>query len=358
MIYTKEGLATNALLRDHWDGLWAIRNMFDSQQQSMIAANQAYMTPEQLQCNAIQGITQTAWAAIDNRVIQLRDQEIGMDILNDLMSVQTVLPVGKTASFYNMAGDIADDVAVSIDGQAPYSKDNTGYSNDGDPIPMFTAGFGVNWRHAAGLNSVGVDLILDSQTAKTRVFNRRLVEYALNGNARINVDGKPGEGLKNHRNTVKINLGTGAGGAAIDLTTASGEELVDFFTTGAYGQTATENRVAAYDITWVSPQIMANLRRVYVVNNVTTGTVLDQIMRNVPNREFRQTFALVGNEFLAYVRRSDYVSPLIGMPTQVTPEPRPLPISNYNFLVAAAMGIRVARDDAGLSGVVYGANLA
>ena len=39
-----------------------------------------------------------------------------MEIVNDLIGVQTVLSVGKTAKLYNVVGDIADDVSVSIDG--------------------------------------------------------------------------------------------------------------------------------------------------------------------------------------------------------------------------------------------------
>ena len=51
-------------------------------------------------------------------MLQLRDQEVGMEIVNDLIGVQTVLSVGKTAKLYNVVGDIADDVSVSIDGRA------------------------------------------------------------------------------------------------------------------------------------------------------------------------------------------------------------------------------------------------
>ena len=60
-------------------------------------------------------------------------------------------------------------------------------ASDGDPIPVFTAGYGVNWRHAAGLNSVGIDLVLDSQMAKMRKFNQKRVNYYLNGDSKIQV---------------------------------------------------------------------------------------------------------------------------------------------------------------------------
>jgi len=90
------------------------------------------MTPDMLACNAVGGFSRDFWAEIDNQVLQLRDQEVGMEIVNDLIGVQTVLPVGKTAKLYNVVGDIADDVSVSIDGQAPFSFDHTDYASDGE----------------------------------------------------------------------------------------------------------------------------------------------------------------------------------------------------------------------------------
>ncbi|MFG9186000.1 major capsid protein, partial [Pseudomonas aeruginosa] len=93
-------------------------------------------------------------------------------------------------------------------------------------------------------------------------------------------------------------------------------------------------------------------------NAVVAGTVLDAVMRFIPARAVRQTFALSGNEFLGYQRRRDVVTPLVGMATGVVPLPRPLPQVNYNFQIMSAMGIQVKKDDEGLSGVIYGANLA
>tara|TARA_R110001592_G_scaffold219735_1_gene474250 strand:- start:657 stop:1754 length:1098 start_codon:yes stop_codon:yes gene_type:complete len=365
MFYTREALAANPRLHGHWSDLWANRNIFANQQREMIAANSSVMTPEMLLCNAVAGPARDFWQEIDRQVIQLRDQEVGMEILNDLLAVQTILPVGKTAKLYNVVGDIAEDVSVSLDGQPPYSFDHTEYDSDGDPIPVFAAGYGVNWRHAAGLQSVGIDLVLDSQQAKLRKFNKELVKYTLGGNASIQVQNYPGQGLRNHRNTTKINLGSGGGGASIDLTTADAADLLGFFgQSGAFGVSARANRVAAYDVLWVSYEIWANLSQPYLIevnsgqNGVIGGSILNAILPFTPIREIRPTFALSGNEFLGYVRRSDVVSPLVGMATGVVPLPRPLPQSNYNFQIMAAMGIQVTKDADGHGGVVYGANLA
>lgn len=358
MYFSKETLAANSRLGGHWNELWANRNMWNANHNAMITANRAHMTQEWLEVNAVGGFTRDFWAEIDRQVLQLRDQEVGMEIINDLVGVQTVLPVGKTAKLYNIVGDIADDVSISIDGQAPFPFDHTEYESDGDPIPVFTAGYGVNWRHAAGLNTVGIDLVLDSQVAKMRKFNQKRVNYYLNGDQKIQVQNFPAQGIKNHRNTKKVNLGAGAGGANIDLTTANMTALFTFFGKGAFGTLARDNKVSQYDVMWVSPETWANLAQPYVVNGVVSGNVLQAVLPFAPVKEIRMTFALKGNEFIAYVRRRDVITPLVGMAVGVVPLPRPLPNVNYKFQIMSAEGLQITADDQGLSGVVYGAELA
>lgn len=358
MFLTQQAIAAHPRLMGHYQELQANRNIWNNQNAAMITHHRGAMTPEMLACNALAGLGREFWAEVDAQIIQYRNQETGMEIVNDLLQVQTVLPIGKTAKLYNVVGDIADDVSVSIDGQAPYSFDHTEYNSDGDPIPVFTSGYGVNWRHAAGMNTVGIDLVLDSQAAKLRKFNKRIVAYTLDGATNIQVENYPAQGLRNHRNTIKVNLGSGAGGANIDLTTATQQQLIDFFTKGAFGQAARANKVDAYDVVWVSPEIMANLDGDYVNGGVVNGTIRDRILARAKIREFRESYALSGNEFLGYQRRRDVVTPLVGMATGVIPLPRPLPQVNYNFQIMSAMGIQVKKDDEGLSGVIYGANLA
>lgn len=363
MFLTQSAIAAHPRLMGHYQELQANRNIWNSLNEAMIAANRSAMTPEMLACNALTGLGRDFWQEVDRQVITFRDQETGMEIVNDLLSVQTALPIGKTVKLYNVSGDIADDVSISMDGQPPYSFDHTEYDSDGDPIPVFTAGYGVNWRHAAGMSTVGIDLVLDSQAAKLRKYNKFIVSYTLNGSEKIVVDGKPGQGIKNHRNTIKLNLGSGAGGANIDLTTATQDQLATFFTSGAFGQVARDNFVDAYDVLWVSPQIWANLMKPASVviggdRILSGGTVQSVIQGFAPARAIRQTFALSGNEFIAYQRRQDVISPLVGMATGVVPLPRPMPQSNYNFQIMGAMGLQIKRDGENKSGVLYGANLA
>jgi hypothetical protein len=363
MFFTQSSMAAHPRLMGHLQTLQANRNIWNNQNGALIEANRAAMTPEMLQANALAGFGREFWQEVDRQIIQFRDQETGMEIVNDLLGVQTVLDIGKTVKSYNIAGDIADDVSISIDGQAPYSFDHTEYDNDGDPVPIFTAGYGVNWRHDAGLRTVGVDLVLDSQQAKLRKFYKKIVSYVLSGSDAIRVDGKPGQGLKNHRNTVKLNLGSGAGGANINLATATQEQLAEFFTTGAFGSAARANKVEAYDVLWVSPEVWGNLNRPATVaiaggTILSGGTVQTLIAPFVPARSIRQSFALSGNEFIAYQRRQDVVSPLVGMAVGTVPLLRLRPQDNHNFQIMSAMGLQIKRDGDGKSGVLYGANLA
>ncbi|EOW5489465.1 major capsid protein [Escherichia coli O70:H38] len=347
MYFTKENLATNARMQGHWNELWAQRNIFNAQHDAMIAANKANMTSEMLACNAVGGFAKEFWKEIDNQIIELNTEEIGIEIVNDLMGVQTVLPIGKTLKMYSVSGDINDEVVMSMDGQAPHGFDHTEYGSDGDPIPMFAAGYGVNWRLAQGLNTVGIDLALDSQRLKLKKFNKARVQFYLNGNENMVVDGHKAMGIKTHKNTQQLNLTT-------NLTTATFDALIDFFTIGEFGVLARNNFVAKYDVMWVSPEIMANLARPHIVNGAVVGSVLQTVMPFAPVGEIRQTFALKGNEIIAYQRRRDVISPLIGMTTGVVPVPRTMPTDNYNFKIMSAEGLQITCDMLGRSGVVYG----
>ncbi|EGM7791136.1 TPA: major capsid protein [Escherichia coli] len=349
MYFTKENLATNARMQGHWNELWAQRNIFNAQHDAMIAANKANMTSEMLACNAVGGFAKEFWKEIDNQIIELNTEEIGIEIVNDLMGVQTVLPIGKTLKMYSVSGDINDEVVMSMDGQAPHGFDHTEYGSDGDPIPMFAAGYGVNWRLAQGLNTVGIDLALDSQRLKLKKFNKARVQFYLNGNENMVVDGHKAMGIKNHKNTQQLTLTT-------NLTTAEFDALIDFFTIGEFGVLARNNFVAKYDVMWVSPEIMANLARPHIVNGAVVGSVLNTVMPFAPVGEIRQTFALKGNEIIAYQRRRDVISPLIGMTTGVVPVPRTMPTDNYNFKIMSAEGLQITCDMLGRSGVVYGKN--
>src|SRR5437868_6711516 len=301
----------------HWEQMFAQRRMVENGDMQMLtnARNAG------LEVNA--GLlTQDFWRATDNQIIELRNQETGMDIVNDLMQVQTVLDIGYTVKTYNRVSDIDDSASISMDGQSPDAFDHVAYDYDGDPVPIITAGYGANWRHARGLQNAGVDIVLDSQRAKTRQYNKKIVSLVLDGKSNINVGGYQSQGLRTHRNTKKIDLD--ASGANIDLTTATVQAMITFFQGSAFAGQLDANFIDELDVLWVSPQIWTNLMKIYVENGVTVGSGKDYLMKFIRVKDIRRTFAFNANEMLGYVRSRDVVTPLVGMPTNVIAIPRRL----------------------------------
>lgn len=350
MIITANTLLQHEKLREHAQYVLDNRGAFNARQENMQREYGSF----QFAANA--GLPSDFWRAVDNTVVEATRAADGYEILEYLQPVQVVQSIGATVRQYVTSTDIADEVVITMSGHGKHGFDHTGYETDGDPVPMFRSGFGANWRHVVGLRDAGLDLILDSQRAKLIKHNKALVSYALNGSAEIVVDGKPGQGLKNHRNTVKIDLD--ASGANIDLTTATAEQWAVFLTTGAFGTSVRTNKVTKVDRMYVSYEIYGNLLKPYVVNGALAGTSLTAIGPWLAGMEVVPTYALVGNEFLAISLSKQYVSPIIAMATNVTPIPRQLPEDNYSFRILTGMGMQVKKDGDGHAGIFYGGNFA
>lgn len=346
--FTAKALAANKLLAEQMSELEYQRALFNNRQEIIVNGHRKTLNPVHMACNAVLG--RDFWVEVDSAMSSQREGALGIEILNDLQDLVRTLPVGKTLYGYRNPGDIATDVSVSIDGGQPYSFDKAEGSADGDPVPVFTSGYGANWRDVEQYRGMDYSLIADSQDAKMKVHYEKLVDYTLFGDDKISVAGYQGQGLTNHRNTYKIDLGTS--GANIDLTTATGANLIAFFTTGAFGQGAQSNRVAGYDVVWVSYGIWNNLRKEFTDSGVTTDA-MKRIVANGVVREFRPTFKLVGNELLGYVRNRSVIQLPVGAATGITALPRDLPQSPYNFQIMTVQGVQVRQQYNGYSGVVY-----
>lgn len=359
IIVNKETLARHSNLKSHAENELSLRMTFNSYQRALIDNHGQHMTERDLILNNAALFGRDYWLEIDRQAAEVFDDERGREIYNDLQSLVTVLPVGKTVKAYTKIGDISDDVAISMDGHTPHDFDHTNYDTDGDPIPMFTAGYGVNWRHWMGLQTENIDLMLDSQRAKLVKFYEATANYTLNGAAKISEAGFKGQGIKNHRNTVRINLGSGSGGFNIDLTTASNADVVTFFSRD-FASVLDANAIGAVDVLWVSPQIRAVLGQPFNASEgIKSGTVEENLLKFSPRiREVRTDFSLVGNEFISYVRSKSWLEVPTGQAVTIVPMPRPLPRDNFNNDISTAFGISVKRDGRGRGGVFYAANFA
>ena len=359
IIANKATIAKHGVLADHFRHEMALRREYNAQQARM--ADIAQFDPVAQAVNAAGVYGPQAWLAIDQTAAEVATSTRGTEIYQDLQSLVTPLPLGKTVRVWNTAGTIHNEVAVSMDGQTPVGADQTGYTQDGDPIPMFTARFGVNYRHELGNRTEMIPLLQDSQVAKMEVYMAALAAYTNNGSANISEAGFKGEGVKNHRNTEKLDLG--ASGFNVNLTTANEAALVNFFTVSLNG-VLDDNNVQTIKL-WVSKEIRANLSGDSAVVGIDQ-TIEQRILKRNPRIESIETAynsdvpgfttGLTGNEILGYVKSKSFIEIPTGQSIQVVPVPRLELRANFNMDISCAFGVQVKRRGAN-SGVFYGASL-
>lgn len=327
------------------------------QYQMMTNARKLFSKSDQAGIMANASITDKAWIEIDKSIVQLRDSAHGMEIVNALDSVVRPVHLGKYAFNYGVAGDIDQSIAIDMEGGTPVTYDHTEYDSDGDPIPIRHGGFGVNARHEASFNSINLSLLDDSETAKIRAFHRSTVGYTLNGDSRIVFGGYQAQGLLNHRNTQKIDLG--AGGANIDLTDpAITPQQVESFFTNVFAKVVDDNELGFVTHLYFSPEIYRNLTRSWAIatNTEGQGSVLDRLLPYMSvngTGSIHKSYALSGNEFLSFKLDRQYIERPVGQGLIVLPRPRINFLSPYNFDIYEASGITVKRDFKGRSGVIY-----
>lgn len=302
-------------------------------------------------------ITDLAYQEMDKQILHYATRVEGGKIVEDLNSLITPISPGKTLYSYTKSKGMDVTGAVTMDGNAPITYDHVSYDSDGDPVPIITHGYGVNWRHKAGLDTVQVDIILDSQREKSTHHNQRIADLTLNGDENIVVDGKPAQGLKNHRNTMKVPMG--ASGINVDLTTASLEEMGQF--SKELAVILDNNMIEALDVLWVSPEIYANFTAKMATQGGNFGdlgaTKLDYLGTSLPVRTVdgvRKDYSLKGNEWLGYVRDKMYIEIPVCLATTIIPKERENMFSNWNFMIATGRGVQVKSDYKQRTGVFYG----
>jgi len=341
--------------------------MIDAANAKIMVANFGeYMLPQQKATEegfSLQGNAGRAgldfWRETDRTTKGVLDNDQGREFLTDLLGLAVPLNIGKTSRAYAIGTDVSKDVQRSMDFKIPTSHDHSEVAYDSDPIPTFTAGYGVNFRQAAGQLSEGIDIATDTQALKMKWVLSNVADYMLTGDASIKVDGQTGQGIKNHRNTKKVNLGPA--GFNIDLSAnATTNDAIFTFWTRDFIKQLDDNYVNAVDVLWVSPEMMRRLNLAYSASGAfKEGTLKDYVMQFTSGRikDIRQTFKLTGNEFFAYVRDKEFIAPLVGAALAVVPIARTTPVDNYNFMIYGAMGLQIKADVNGRSGVFYGANL-
>jgi hypothetical protein len=281
--------------------------------------------------------------------VRLDDKFLFMD---DLAGLAKTVSVGKLSAVSLKSSDISDDVSVSMDFNAAIKHDHISADSDRNPIPAFMAGVTMGYRHRAGLDSESIDLYGDSVTLKTRKLTEKVGSYMLNGDITIKADGQSGEGIKNHRNTQKLNLG--AAGYNINLTSATRDEVVAFFNK-SMKLVCNANTITKIDLVGVSPEIMVNLNTpLSNAQGFKVGTLMEEVLRFAPHiGGFVEDFALTGNEFYAYKRDASIIRPIVAMATGSFLLPRQSPVMGYTTQLVTAQGIEIKKTMNNKYGVFY-----
>jgi len=300
--------------------------------------------------NAASVLPRDAWMDMDSitrRVMRADEGEIWMKYL---MPLAKPVNIGKLVHLNRVSSD-AGTVIRSMSGQVPVPMDKVVYDYRGTVVPMFHTGYGREWREWNSLQSENFDALADDQEAHTAKIRRDMALYALNGDTTVVFQGYTGYGIRTHPLSKSINIG--AGGANINLTTATADALDAFFTT-TFGATLDANYVTQGVVLFISPEIARAWDKTYSGSaGFKAGTIMDFLKTNRRIAAIEVTFELSGNEFFAFVPSAEYIRPLIGMAVATTAIPRDRPRANYQFDVAGAMGLEIRADYNNRSGVFY-----
>lgn len=347
MRYFDEQLVANS--RPHaawWGEVSAVREHFHR-----VEEGHASLMSEMLG-NAAAILPRDAWLDLDGITRRVMRGDEGQAWMADLMPLAKAVNIGKLVHLTRVSGD-AGTVVRSMSGQVPVPMDKVAYDYRGTPVPIFSTAYGREWREWNTLQSENFDALADDQEAHTAKLRRDMALYALDGDDTIQFQGYAATGIRTNPLSKSINLGTGAGGASIDLTSAT-PEAVENFINGPFGTMLDDNLIIGGVNLYVSPEIGRNLDRPYSgADGFKVGSLRDVLLRNRRINKIEVSFELSGNEFFWFVPSADYIRPLIGMAVNTTAMTRLNPTDNYQFLVMGAMGIEIRADFNGKSGVGY-----
>lgn len=115
-----------------------------------------------------------------------------------------------------------------------------------------------------------------------------------------------------------------------------------------------EEVISVIDKVYVSPEIYTRLLAPYSNSQgFKEGTLLDQILKLPHIGAIEEDFALSGNEFIAYVRDKQIISPLVAMPLTNYQQIRMNPYDNFNTVLIGVMGLKIAKTYNNKHGVFY-----
>ncbi len=330
----------------------AVANQWFTQLEHRNAFNRA---EEALQANSIMQVNdgrvpESVWRLMDTQTSQLMRQP-NLTLLTDLIDkVSKPVNIGKIKVDYRIASN-AGNTKTSISGNVDVLNDKTAYSYDGNIVPVHTTGYQREWREMEGQRSEGFDGLLDDDANTTRTLADKLADYVYNGDSSVKFDGAVGYGVKNHPNTLQINLG--AGGLNINFATSTdGAAILDKMRS-VRDQVRIGKAVPGNLTVYVSRQILSNWERLINTANGSNVYVLDMVKRLAGIEDVKEDASLTDNQMVLIAVDRRHVQLLVGQATMTYALPRTKVFDPYAFVKANATGLEIRKDANGASGVAY-----
>ena len=331
--------ANAAQMQRQWKQLHNQRHAFNAQEDHIAAI---------MQTNSGR-IPADVWRDMDATTSQLMRQP-NLTLLTDLMPLAKSLDIGKIFAEYRIAGD-AGNTKSSVSGDTDILVDKTPYTYDGNIVPVHTVGWSRDFREVAGMRSEGFDGLIDDSANSTRNLQNKLADYIYNGDANVVFNGKQGYGVKNHPNTLPIDLG--AGGLNINLATSTDGVAIRRAFQSIRDSLRITNAVMGQVTFYVSRTILSNLEQAWDSANGSNVTVLEMVRKLEGVAGLKEDASLTGNQVIAVVLDAMYIRPLVGMATGTYAVPRTMFNSKYSFYAANAVGLEIRKDATGKSAVAY-----
>ncbi|PZR36484.1 major capsid protein [Caulobacter segnis] len=350
MRYFDSQLVANS--RQHanwWKELSAHRAWFHHTETAMAQV----MRANGVVANSAGVLPRDAWLEMDTITRRVMRSDEGQAWMADLMPLAKAVDIGKLVHLTRVASDTNNPVVRSMSGKVPTAMDKTVYTYRGTPVPIFSDGYGREWREWNTLQSENFDALSDDQEATTAKLKRDQAKYVLDGDPNISVKGYKTYGIRTNPLSKAINVG--ASGNNIDLTAiATTCDAIDNFFTQKLGKLLDDNFITGAVNLYISPDMGRSFDRSYSGSSgYKNGTLLQYLLTNRRINKIEVSFELSGNEFFFFVPSAEYVRPLIGMAMNTTAQARQNPTDDYNFLVMGAMGLEIRADYNGRTAVGY-----
>lgn len=330
----------------------AIRTQYDQREQMRQMGfhwNQSLARNAGLQVNALPDLSARAWLDLDNQVVQLIGQESDV-MFNDIYALSRSVSIGKLVAAYKRIGAM-DVGSTTLSGQGTKLMGQIATDYDGVVIPIHEKTFGAQWRELEGKRTIGADDIAEHQAAATREVIRLMTVNMVDGNPLINYQGATAYGIKTNPNTKAVVLTQD-----MTSTAATYAQLQAQFVAFLQALRGPTNRITAPITVYISAEIEANLNRTVDATTISRS-FFRALSEDTPGLAAIKTSSLLtGNQMVGVVLNRAYIEPVTGMAVNTVPIPRQVPFADYQWMTWSASGLLIKSDQAGRSGVAYGAS--